>query len=151
MHKPKLSMYREKDAKFYVAKLEARIEDVELDMWNMHHETAEEISQLASMIRILKEEMNELRETYDNERPRKTRTARTDDAVINVQTDKNTRAQPESQDLVLESVEIQNPDNTPNNPNPGAINTEELTLQKTTVQKKTEFKITQRKQVMQES
>jgi hypothetical protein len=91
-------MYREKDAKFYVAKLEARIEDVELDMWNMHHEHAEEISQLASMIRILKEEMNELRETYDNERPRKTRTARTDDAVINVQTDKNTRAQPESQE-----------------------------------------------------
>jgi hypothetical protein len=59
-------MYRDKDSRKYVAKLEARLDDLELDTWNMRLGHIEEMKQMKDLINEMQTEMRWMRETQDD-------------------------------------------------------------------------------------
>lgn len=62
----KQNMYRDKDSRKYVAKLEARLDDLELDTWNMRLGHIEEMKQMKDLINEMQTEMRWMRETQDD-------------------------------------------------------------------------------------
>jgi hypothetical protein len=141
----KREMHREKDFKLYAAKLEGRLDDMEIEMFNMRIHHDDDINTLYGVIRKLKEDIEDLFELVEDRDGRKTKTRISNEQNEN----QNNEKQPEVQiietitnniDMTEQETRIEPPNNEQLAATPAVLEQQQQTQVKTSVQpKKIEF------------